>query len=70
MEFLADAHKGEYNILRNFIKQEFTNHYKSSSPELFCKNGVFKNFLKFTGKHLCQNIFLNKVDFFKKETLT
>ena len=26
----------------------------SSRPEVFCKKGVFRNFTKFTGKHLCQ----------------
>ena len=34
---------------------------KSSRPEVFCKKGVLRNFAKFTGKHLCQNLFLNKV---------
>ena len=28
---------------------------------MFCKKGVLKNFVKFTGKHLCQSFFLNKV---------
>ena len=27
--------------------------YRSSCPEVFCKNGVLSNFAKFTGKHLC-----------------
>ena len=30
-------------------------------PEVFCKNGVLRNFSKFTGKHPCQSLFLNKV---------
>ena len=30
-------------------------------PEEFCKKGVLKNFEKFTRKHLCQSLFLNKV---------
>ena len=34
---------------------------RSSLPEVFYKNGVLRNFAKFTGKHLCQSIFLNKV---------
>ena len=25
------------------------------------KKGAFKNFAKFTGKHLCQSVFFNKV---------
>ena len=46
---------------------------RSSRPEVFCKKGVLRNFAKFTGKHLCQGLFLNKVagvhSFIKKETL-
>ena len=35
---------------------------RSSPPELFCKKkDVLKNFAKFTGKHLCLGLFLNKV---------
>ena len=44
---------------------------RSSDPEVFCKKGVLRNFTKFTGKHLCQRLFFNKVaGFIKKETLT
>ena len=35
--------------------------YRSSSPEMFCKKGVLRNFEKFTGKHLCESLFFNKV---------
>ena len=49
----------------------------SSHPEVFCRKGVLRNFAKFTGKHLCQSLFFNKVtglrpeacNFIKKETL-
>ena len=34
---------------------------RSSRPEVFCKKGVLGNFAKFTGKHLCQSLFFNKV---------
>ena len=34
---------------------------RSSRPEVFCKKGVVRNFAKFTGKHLCQSLFFNKV---------
>ena len=34
---------------------------RSSRPEVFCKKDVLKNFAKFTGKHLCQRLFFNKV---------
>ena len=35
--------------------------FRSSRPELFCKKGVLIYFPKFTGKHLYQSLFLNKV---------
>ena len=34
---------------------------RSSRPEVFCKTRVLKKFTKFTGKHLCQSLFFNKV---------
>ena len=34
---------------------------RSSHPEVFCKKDVLKNIAKFTGKHLCQSLFFNKV---------
>ena len=47
---------------------------RSSRPEVFYKKGVLKNFAKFTGKHLYQSLFFNKVagatcNVIKKETL-
>ena len=32
-----------------------------SRLEVFCKKYVLKNLTKFTGKHLCQSLFFNKV---------
>ena len=37
--------------------------FRSSRPEMFCIKGVLKIFTKFTGKRLCQSLFI------KKETL-
>ena len=34
--------------------------YRSNCPEVFCKKGVLKNFVKLTKKHLCQSLFFNK----------
>ena len=34
---------------------------RCSVKKVFCKKGVLKNFTKFTGKHLCQGLFFNKV---------
>ena len=31
--------------------------FRSSRPEVFCKEGVVKNFAKFAGKHLCWSLF-------------
>ena len=36
---------------------------RSSRPVVFCKKVVLRNFAKFTGKHLCQYLFFNKVDY-------
>ena len=35
--------------------------YRSSRPEVFCEKDFLRNFTKFTGKHLCQSLFFNKV---------
>ena len=37
--------------------------------EVFCKKGVLRNFVKFTVKHLCQSLFLNKIAGFRSATL-
>ena len=37
------------------------NDYTSSRTEVFCRKGVLKNFLNFTGKHLGQSLLLNEV---------
>ena len=36
---------------------------RSNRPEVFCKKVVLKNFTKFTGKHLCQSLFLMKLQY-------
>ena len=38
-------------------------------PEVFCKKGALRNFAKFTGKHLCQSLFFNKVAGLRPATL-
>ena len=42
---------------------------RSSLSKVFCKKGVLKNFTKFTGKHLCQSLFFNKVAGLRPATL-
>ena len=34
---------------------------RSSRSDVFCEKGVLINFTKFTGKHLSQSLFFNKV---------
>ena len=34
---------------------------RSSHPKVFCTKGVLRNFPKFTGKYLCQGLFLIKL---------
>ena len=34
---------------------------RSSRPDVLCQKGVLRHFAKFTGKHLCQGLFFNKV---------
>ena len=41
--------------------------YRSSRPEVFYKLGFLKSFVKFTRKHLCWNLFFNKVAGLKPE---
>ena len=41
---------------------------RSSRPEVFCKKGVLRNFTKFTGKHLYQRLFFNKVAGLRRTT--
>ena len=42
---------------------------RGSSLEVVCKKGVLENFAKYTGKHLCQSLFFNKVAGLRPETL-
>ena len=42
---------------------------RNSHPEVFCTKSVLKNFAKFTGKHLCQGLFCNKIANFRPATL-
>ena len=44
--------------------------FGSSRPEVFGKKGVLRNFKKFTGKHLCQCLFFNKVASLRPATLS
>ena len=47
-----------WQLGKNLRKPSF---WRSFRPEVFCKKGVLRNFAKFTGKYLCQSLFVNKV---------
>ena len=75
---IAEANKNQPLIAINMVNMypvEAGTKVRSSRPEVFCKKGVFRNFAKFTGKHLCQSLFFTKVaglrpvTLLKKETL-
>ena len=36
------------------------NLYRSSRPEVLCKEDILRNFARLTGKHLCQSLLFNK----------
>ena len=42
---------------------------RSSHLEVFCQRSVLKDVAKFTGKHLRQNLFFNKVTVLRSATL-
>ena len=52
-----------------------SDYHQKQPPEVLCKKGILRNFATFTGKHLCQSLFFNKVaglkvcNFIKIETL-
>ena len=59
----------------NWIFVKATSSYKSSHRRCSIRKGSLRNFGKFTGKHLYQDLFLNKVtglsgNFIKEETQT
>ena len=62
-----------FSCLRGILVELFLHRsklmYRSSRPEVFCKLGTLRNFTKFTGKHLCQGLFLNKVEGLRPTTL-
>ena len=62
-------------VFPKYTTQKFITKPQSQSMTEAATRGVLRNFAKFTGKHLCQSLFFNKVagaacNFIKKETLT
>ena len=61
LQFWQLRHSWELNLLY------WVSGSRSSCPDVFCKEAVLRNVVKFTGKHLCQSLFL--IMFYKRETL-
>ena len=61
----------QFQRLLNFAQMRYflSVNNRSSCPEVFCEKGVLTNFAKFTGKHLCQSLFFNKVAGLRRATL-
>ena len=53
----------------NQLKCNLDSEIQKQPPEMFYKKGALKNFTKFTGKHLCQSLFFNKVAGLRRATL-
>ena len=56
-------------VIKEQINNNAVDMVRTSRPEVFCKKGVLRNFVKFTGKHLCQSFFFNKVAGLRPATL-
>ena len=56
------------NVLRPWLMRNLMK-VRSSTGSVLWKKVLLKNFLKFTGKHLCQSHFLNKVEGLRTATL-
>ena len=48
-------------MLNLFLMKNTPRNLQAQPPEMFCKKVVLKNFANFTGKHLHQRPFFNKV---------
>ena len=51
----------EFGFLSEYRCLQVHCQFRSSRPKVVCKKGVLRNFAKFTGKHLYQSVFFNKV---------
>ena len=54
--------QGNLNAVLKMVSQIVMALFQRQAPELFYKKGVYKDFAKFTGKHLCRSIFFNKIE--------
>ena len=63
------AFPSKWFFLKNWSQNHIFTYCRSSRQEVFCKKGVLRNLVKFTGINLWQSLFFNKVaDLIEKET--
>ena len=56
---LVESFKSLVFVVRRVLREKNENNvHESSHRRCFVRKGVLKNFAKFTGKHLCQSLFL------------
>ena len=53
----------------NYFLSTCARRSRGSFPKVFYKNGIHKDFAKFTGKHLCWSLFFDKVSGLQPATL-
>ena len=56
------SHQINETEFRNSLVTDTNETNKSCCPKVFRKKGILRHFAKFTGKHLCQSLFFNKVE--------
>ena len=66
-KFMSEIHKDNLDLYS--ACGPFTKNNRSSHRRCSVRKGVLKNFAKFTGKHLCQSLFFNKVADLRSATL-
>ena len=66
--YAIKGYKSSHEVYKSVLRKKSAIE-RSSRPEVFCKKGDLKNLAKFTGKHLCQSPFFNKVEGLRPATL-
>ena len=63
--------RSSFERLRQLIKfRQFSSlKHQANRLEMFCRKGILRNFAKFTGKLLCQSLFLNNIGELRPATL-
>ena len=60
--------KKQFSEIKRKEKIQNVANFRSSHQRCSIKKSILRNFTKFTGKHLCQSLFFDKVDCFWKQT--